>query len=113
MPLQKGQTFLYHSSLPTKEVALGVTRQILGYDASIMTVKVVFKKGSIGELHHHPHTQTSYIASGSFDVSIDGESQILSAGDSFYVAPDLVHGVVCMEEGILIDSFSPCREDFL
>jgi quercetin dioxygenase-like cupin family protein len=113
MPIIASQSFLKHQSLPSEQVDDGVTRQILGYDTNIMTVKVDFKKGAIGKLHHHFHTQTSYIASGSFEVTIAGESQILTAGDCFYVAPNLVHGVVCLEDGCLIDSFTPCREDFL
>ncbi|MDB5118895.1 MAG: cupin [Sphingobacteriales bacterium] len=107
------QAFIDHNSLPSKEVADGVTRQILGYDANIMTVKVAFKKEAVGKLHHHPHTQTSYIISGSFEVIINGESQTLTDEDCFYVASNLTHGVVCLEEGVLIDSFTPCREDFL
>ena len=112
MPIVASQSFLKHHLLPCEQVADGVIRQILGYDANIMNVKVDFKKGAIGELHHHFQTQTSYIASGSFEVTITGESQILTAGDCFYVASNLVHGVVCLEDGILIDSFTPCREDF-
>jgi quercetin dioxygenase-like cupin family protein len=37
----------------------------------------------------------------------------LEAGDGYYVAPDELHGCVCLEAGILIDTFSPMRADFL
>ena len=46
-------------------------------------------------------------------MKIGDEKQILIAGDSFYVSPDTEHGVVCLESGILIDTFNPFREDFL
>lgn len=71
------------------------------------------KAGCIGEAHTHEHSQTSYIAEGAFDVTINGETQLLQKGDSFFVAPHLVHGVVCKADGILVDIFSPCRTDFL
>jgi len=29
------------------------------------------------------------------------------------VPPHVVHGVVCLEAGMLIDSFNPARADFL
>ena len=39
--------------------------------------------------------------------------QVLGAGDCFYVAADLEHGVVAREAGTLVDVFTPAREDFL
>ena len=96
-----------------EKVGEGVTLQIMGYNNDIMLVKVEFETGSIGDIHAHPHTQTSYVASGKFEVNIDGEKQILAAGDGFFIAPNKPHGVLCMESGILIDAFSPVRKDFL
>lgn len=48
-----------------------------------------------------------------FTVNIGDKKQVLRAGDGYYVAPNLPHGCVCLEAGILIDTFSPMREDFL
>jgi quercetin dioxygenase-like cupin family protein len=86
---------------------------IMGYDKNLMMVKVRFQKDAIGALHSHSHIQSTYIASGRFEVSIDGATRLLGAGDTFFVESNLVHGVVCKEEGMLIDVFHPCREDFL
>lgn len=94
-------------------VATGISRQITGYDASIMMVKVAFEEGAVGTLHTHPHTQTTYVAKGQFEVTIAGKTQRLKAGDSFFAPQDVEHGVVCLEKGLLIDVFSPLREDFL
>ena len=95
------------------EVAPGVERVIMGYNESLMIVKVRFRKNAIGELHSHPHIQSSYIAKGSFEVTIDGETRLLHEGDTFFVESNLLHGVVCIAEGLLIDNFNPCRQDFL
>ena len=78
-----------------------------------MMVVVRFGKGAVGSLHHHPHRQISYVESGRFEVTIGGEKNILEQGDCFFVAPDLVHGVVALTDGILVDIFTPAREDFL
>lgn len=91
----------------------GVERMIMGYDENLMMVKVKFKKNAVGALHSHMHVQSSYIAQGRFEVTIDGKTSLLQAGDSFFVESNLVHGVVCIEEGLLIDVFHPCRNDFL
>ncbi|MFT4202375.1 MAG: cupin domain-containing protein [Chitinophagaceae bacterium] len=90
-----------------------VKRKILVYDRQVMLVCVVFQKGGIGELHSHPHTQMSYIEQGVFEVEIDGKKKTLQKGDAFYVPSNSVHGVRCLEDGVLMDVFNPMREDFI
>ena len=53
------------------------------------------------------------IEKGVFEVEISGVKKVLKAGDVFYVPSNLIHGVVCLEEGVLIDVFNPMREDFI
>jgi quercetin dioxygenase-like cupin family protein len=91
----------------------GVRRRIMGHVPEMMLVEVVFQNGAVGPVHSHAHTQASYVAEGRFEVTIAGATQILSAGQSFVVAPGLRHGVLALEAGRLIDSFAPRRDDFL
>ena len=84
----------------------------MAFDDRLMLVKVAFETGGVGALHQHPHTQISHVESGSFEVEIAGEKRILNAGDCFYVPPGAIHGAVCLQAGVLIDVFSPMREDF-
>lgn len=109
----RSANFLCGAELPWECPSPGLNRQIMGYDGQIMLVKVHFDQGAIGYEHQHFHSQSTYVVSGKFEVKINGEKKILSAGDGFYIEPDVVHGAVCLEEGILIDVFSPMREDFL
>ena len=95
------------------DVAPGNRRAVLSERPEMMLVAFSFEPGAIGALHSHPHTQVSYVAEGSFDVTVDGVTQRLDAGSSFIVAPNLVHGVVALEKGLLIDTFTPRRDDFL
>jgi len=91
----------------------GIRRKIMAWDEKVMMVKVAFEKGAVGTLHQHPHTQISYVESGSFEVEIGGETNVLGTGDAFYVPSNVVHGAICLEAGVLIDIFSPMREDFI
>lgn len=109
----KTEAFYVENENPWETVSEGVKRQITGYDVSIMMVKVAFETGGIGPMHQHYHSQTSYVVSGKFEVTVNGETKILQAGDAFYIEPNLLHGAVCLEAGMLIDVFSPIREDFL
>lgn len=91
----------------------GVSRQIMGHDAQLMMVRVRFDSGAAGALHHHPHRQATYVESGSFRVELGGRVRVLHPGDAFFAPPDVEHGVVALEAGVLVDVFTPAREDFL
>lgn len=113
MQEQRSQEFLLGSELPWEPVAPGMKRQIMGFDGKIMMVKVQFEAGGVGELHEHHHSQVTYVESGEFEMSIGGEKRILKGGDSFYIPPHVMHGCLCTKAGVLLDVFSPVREDFL
>lgn len=96
-----------------EDVQPGLKRQITGYDGKIMLVKAKFEKGAEGYLHKHYHSQVTYVASGKFQMTIGDDVRIIEEGDSYYIVPEVLHGCVCLEPGMLIDVFSPAREDFL
>lgn len=109
----RSANFNVSAELTWEVVGEGLSRQIMGYDGQLMLVKVKFEKGAIGYVHEHFHSQTTYVVSGKFEVMINGEKKVLEGGDGFYIEPDAPHGAVCLEEGILIDVFSPMRAEFL
>jgi len=91
----------------------GVKRRILTYNDQLMIVEVDFENGAIGRTHQHPHIQASYVAEGVFEVTISDVTEVLSKGQSFIVPSNEWHGVKALEKGVLIDSFTPVRADFL
>lgn len=107
------ETWMFETNAAWEPAGEGVLRQIMGYDQQVMLVKVLFEKGAVGSLHTHPHTQTTYVVSGRFAFTIDGETNVVAAGDGLYIAPGLLHGCTCLEAGLLIDCFSPMRADFI
>lgn len=105
--------FIENRDIPWEEVDKGMKRKIMAYDDKLMVVKVEFDKGGIGALHQHYHSQITHVESGVFEVQINGEKKVLTAGDAFYIPPNVIHGAICLEAGVLIDVFSPMREDFI
>lgn len=110
---KESESFLIDAALVWDDLGGGVERQVMGYNPHLMMVKFSFKKGGVGVPHHHMHSQSAVVVSGVFELTIDGEKRILRAGDGYMVAPDTIHSAVCLEDGILIDAFSPVRHDFL
>ena len=105
--------FVKNSEISLTELGGGVSRKILAYDESLMSVEVRFEKGAVGAVHTHPHVQISYVLEGRFEAVIDGESRIIEKGDTYITPPNAPHGVVCLEAGALLDIFTPMRADFL
>ena len=110
---QAGALFVDDRTLPWEPVGEGVTRKVMTYDANLMMVKVRFQTGGIGAAHSHIHTQMSYVESGAFAITIANQTRTLHTGDAFYVPPNIWHGAVCVEAGVLVDVFTPMRDDFV
>ena len=110
---QLAALYVDDESLPWEQVAEGVKRKIMTYDAGLMMVKVAFETGGVGSAHSHLHTQMSYVASGVFSIMIADETRTIRTGDVFYIPSNVWHGAVCIEAGVLVDVFAPMREDFV
>ena len=91
----------------------GVTGGVLAYTDGLMCVENTFEKGAVGALHHHPHTQITYVVSGAFEFTVDGVTRTVHKGDTILKEDGVEHGCVCTEAGILLDIFTPMRDDFV
>lgn len=91
----------------------GSTRRVVLDLPELMLVEFTFVKGGVGALHSHPHVQSSYVVEGVFDVTIDGVTQRIAASGAYIVPSGLAHGVVAIEAGRLVDTFTPRRDDYL
>ncbi len=107
------KTIVKKSDVPIENVIEGINRRIMGYDESLMVVWVKFDEGTVAPRHSHPHQQVTYIERGTFRVEIEGVWTELQAGDTFVIPSNAMHHGKAVTECILIDTFSPKREDFL
>lgn len=108
-----GKIFIEEKDIDWEEVAPGMKRKIMAYDEKVMMVRVEFEKGAVGVAHKHYHSQITNVESGVFEVEIGEKKKVLKGGDAFYIPPNLLHGAICLEPGVLIDIFSPMRQDFV
>jgi quercetin dioxygenase-like cupin family protein len=92
----------------------GASRRVLSYGGGMMLVQFTFEAGVTAPIHSHPHEQIGYVVSGELDLIMEGtEPTRLTAGCSYYVAPNVRHGIITHAPTVLIDCFTPAREDFL
>lgn len=101
------------TDLTWQPVTPGVRRSLLAANQVLMLVIVQYEAGAAVALQEHPQSRISYVESGEFAVTVGDETRILHVGDSFYVAPDVPHGVAARQAGTLLNSFSPPPAEFL
>jgi len=76
------QVWKFNKEVGATPCAPGVERKILAHTGELMCVENYFKKGAVGALHHHPHTQITYVVSGKFEFEIDGVKKVVQPGDT-------------------------------
>lgn len=113
MKAVKNNIWNFHHEIDAEACGEGVERRIMAYADEMMCVENHFREGAVGALHHHPHTQITYVVSGQFEFTIDGEKKIVNPGDVLLKRNSIEHGCVCLKEGILLDIFNPMREEFV
>jgi quercetin dioxygenase-like cupin family protein len=94
------------------EMMPGVIRRTLSTSDSLMLIEVVFEKDAVVPLHNHPHEQVGYLISGRVLFELGDERRELAAGDSWLVPPGVPHQVTALERSLIVDIFSPAREDY-
>jgi quercetin dioxygenase-like cupin family protein len=104
--------FTERSDAVPVEMMPGITRRTLSTSDSLMLIEVVCEKDAVVPLHNHPHEQVGYLISGRLLFELGDERRELAAGDSWLVPPDVPHQVTALERSLIVDIFSPAREDY-
>lgn len=110
---QKNRILVANTDAIPEQAGPGVVRRVLAFGDDAMCVENVFETGAVGSLHSHPHTQITYVASGRFRFTVGDETYEVKAGDTLHKRDGIIHGCVALEGGILVDFFTPMREDFV
>ena len=96
-----------------EQIAEGIERQMM-VGEKLMICRLRFAPHVVTPEHDHPHEQMTIVERGKVNFFIDGEERIAETGDVLHFPPGCRHGATMLdEEVVLIDIFSPVREDFL
>jgi quercetin dioxygenase-like cupin family protein len=101
------------STVPVEHIAEGVRRQMV-WGERLMVCRLHFAPKVVTAIHTHPHEQITLVERGRVQFFVAGEPVLASAGDVLHFPSNVEHGATMLdEEVVLIDIFSPIREDFL
>ena len=109
----KDEQWVFYKDIEGQAAGPGVVRKVLAYSDDTMCVENTFEGGSAVPPHGHPHTQIAYVVSGRFRFTIGNEVREIGKGDTLCLRNGVMHGCECLESGVVVDFFSPMREDFV
>ena len=101
------------NDVPAQRISAGIDRQmIVGH--KLMMCRLTLQPHVETPVHSHPHEQMTLVEQGAVRFTIDGQERIARAGDVLLFPPHVQHGATMLDEDVvLVDIFSPLREDFL
>jgi quercetin dioxygenase-like cupin family protein len=98
---------------PWIELAPGIRRRTVTHGSTMYQMIAELEAGSVMPEHQHPQEQIMFIISGRMKVNLRGDSRELGPGESFYLASNVPHGVETLEKTVVLDTFSPPRDEYL
>jgi quercetin dioxygenase-like cupin family protein len=102
-----------HRMAKVSEPEPGLTRRVLAYNDKLFLVEHEFAKGWSGTVHSHPHDQIVYVVHGHLRVHCQAQKFDIRTGDTFVVRGGVEHGASALEDSLVVDVFTPCREDYI
>ncbi|WP_233566553.1 cupin domain-containing protein [Cohnella endophytica] len=90
-----------------------VKRKVLPPGKQLMSMLVEFEQGGIGPEHAHPHEQLSYIVTGKIQLTLNEQVLVAVTGDQIWVPSNTPHSIIALEDSLLLETFTPLREDLL
>jgi quercetin dioxygenase-like cupin family protein len=91
---------------------LGIPFDLLATGDRLMVTRMRYETGMTVPAHTHEHEQAGYVVSGRYRQTAGGETNELGPGDSYAIPGGIEHGFEVLEGGLVIDVFTPPREEF-
>ncbi len=98
---------------PWVEMQPGIRRQTIAIGPAMMQLQVRLDAGSTLPIHQHPHEQLTYVVHGRLRFTLADATFELETGAALMIPGGVPHGVETLEDTLVIDTFSPPREDLL
>jgi quercetin dioxygenase-like cupin family protein len=93
---------------------LGLKRRVPAYNDHLSLFEHKMEKGWVGTVHSHPQDQIVYVVmQGHLRVTCQGKTRDVRSGDSFVVRGGVEHGACAVDNSLVIDVFTPCRQHYI
>ena len=99
------------NQLPVDRLNPKITRRAIHCGAMTIARLELLKDAVVSE-HAHHNEQVTTVERGALQFAMEGAQRVVRGGESLVIPPNVPHGVVALEDTIVVDVFSPCREDW-
>lgn len=99
------------SDIRKQKTAEGILMQNLGRGQLMNALHWNMDDGSVVDWHKHPAEQFGYVIMGGFKMFFNDEEYEISAGDCYFVPPNVLHKFIAIGVTEAIDIFNPIKED--
>ena len=103
--------FINVTDLPSKQIIEGYCAQTV-HTGTMTYVYWTVKAGAVMPMHNHMHEQVANVLEGSFELTVDSDTQVLSPGKVAVIKPFQLHGGRSITDCLLLDVFLPERDDY-
>jgi quercetin dioxygenase-like cupin family protein len=91
----------------------GIERRMM-VGQQLMACRLHFAPHVVTPIHRHPHEQLTLVLQGRVRFTIEGVERVAAAGDVLHFPSNAEHGATMLDQDVvLVDIFTPLREDFL
>lgn len=104
--------FVSGATIKSSQPEPGLTRRVGAYNDKLFLAEHYMERGWVGTRHSHPHEQIVYVVLGHLKVTAGDQTFDVRTGDSFVVRGGVEHQASAVEASLVIDVFTPCREDY-
>jgi quercetin dioxygenase-like cupin family protein len=97
---------------PIDWLSPAIGRQMI-HTETMTLARITLHRGAHVPMHEHPNEQIATVLQGLVRFAVDGEEREVTAGQSVPLPANVPHEVEALEDSIVLDVFSPVRDDWL
>lgn len=99
------------SDEPVEQLSPTIGRQMI-HTESMTLARVLLAQGAVVPVHEHENEQIATVLEGRLRFLVGDEERIVVAGETVPLAANVPHEVEALEDSVVLDVFSPARDDW-
>ena len=98
--------------LETEQLNPHLGRKVI-HGQNLTIARLELRKGGVVPEHSHINEQVSMVQTGALKFVSNGREHVVRAGECLTIPPNVPHRVDVLEDSLVVDIFSPAREDWI
>ncbi len=94
------------------EMLAGIHRRTMAITDEEMLCEFFLERDSIVPEHSHMNDQVGYVIYGKVELKVGSEMRVCQPGDSYAIPGGIAHSARALVDSLVIDVFSPPRNDY-